>query len=56
MSKCMSITYAMQQQIWKDLEEPYLVRDAAYKRHMIKHAFYVDKTTTATRKMSFQFT
>ena len=32
------------------MEEPYLVRDAAYKRHMIKHTFYVDKTTTATRK------
>ena len=29
----------MQQKNWKDLEEPNHVRDAAYKRHMIKQAF-----------------
>jgi hypothetical protein len=33
----------MQQQNWKDLEEPNNVRDAAYKRHMIKQVFEMGK-------------
>ena len=33
----------MQEKNWKDLEEPNHVRDAAYKRHMIKQVFEMGK-------------